>query len=58
MWKNIANAVRPKTENEAGDEVCVTRFEEVDDGEHEKSEKQRKQEEEEKLRERKTTRKN
>ena len=51
------NAARPKTENEAGKEECVTRIEEVDDVEHEKSEEQRKQEEEEELGERKTTRK-
>ena len=35
----------------------MTRFEEVDDVEHEKSEKKRKQEEEERFGERKTTRK-
>ena len=49
--------MQDKTENEAGREECVTRIEEVDDVEHEKSEEQRKQEEEEEFGERKTTRK-
>ena len=51
--EEIRERCKTKTENESRKEVC----EEVDHGEHEKSEEQRKQEEEEKLGERKTLRK-
>ena len=47
---------KTKTKNEARKGVCITRIEEVDDVEHEKTNERRKQEEEEEFGEWKTTR--
>ena len=55
--EEIVERCKTKTDNAARKDVCVTKIEEVDDVEHERSVKQRKQEEESEVGERKTTRK-
>ena len=55
--RNSRQRCKTKTENEAMKGVCVTRIQEVDGVEHERSEEQRKQEEQKVLGERKIARK-